>query len=60
MFYLYVFLVVFLYIGNMFMALILHGLLQASYAGILMLFIIVPLAVCCVTTLYYYNHIDKK
>ena len=60
LFYLYVFLVVFLYIGNMFMALILHGLLQASYAGILMLFIIVPLAVCCVTTLYYYNHIDKK
>ena len=50
----------FLYLGNMFMALILNGMLQASYAGILMLFIIVPMLICCLTTLYYYNHIDTK
>lgn len=55
LFYVYVLAVLLLYLGNMFLGLILKGLLAASSAGILALFVVVPLFVCWIATLYYYR-----
>ena len=55
LFYIYVFVILGLYLGMMFLGLILKGMLAASYAGILSLFVVIPLIVCWGATLYYYS-----
>ena len=55
LFYIYVFVILGLYLGMMFLGLILKGMLAVSYAGILSLFVVIPLVVCWGATLYYYS-----
>lgn len=55
LFYIYVFVILGLYLGMMFLGLILKGMLAVSYAGILSLFVVIPLIVCWGATLYYYS-----
>lgn len=59
LFYLFVLLVVMLYLCSMFSALISAGMLEASAGGILILFVTVPMLVCWLATMYYYQRIEE-
>lgn len=53
--YLTILIVALLYLGCIFLSMIMHGVLTWSYAGILILFMVIPLALACLFSILYYK-----
>lgn len=45
-----------LYLGSIFLSMIFHNSLTWGYAGLLILFLIIPLAIAYIFSIYYYRH----